>query len=83
MKKLGKFIFWMAGFLYTMKCFKRVRNGKRLATIKREAYDALSDIGLSDAWFKNIWGFILVASFLLAWPLWLIQVILDLTLNED
>ncbi len=83
MKKIGKFLFWMTGFLYTMDCFKRARKDKRFAELKKRTYDALSDIGAPDVLCRSIWRFILTTAFLLVWPFWVIQVILDMTVNKD
>ena len=83
MKKIGKFLFWLTGFLYTMDCFKRARKDKRYAEYKKKVYDALSDVGASDNLCRGIWRFVLTMAFFVTWPLWQIQVILDMTVNKD
>lgn len=83
MKKIGKFLFWLTGFLYTMDGFKRARKNKRLEEAKKKLYDTFSDMGASDTLCRGIWRFVLLIAFLLIWPLWLIQVILDMTVNKD
>lgn len=81
MKKLGKFLFWMAGFLYTIEGYKRVKRSNRMKELKKECYEYFGDLDTSIV--RHIWNFVNIVAFLIAWPLWIVQVILDLTLNKD
>jgi hypothetical protein len=83
MKNLWKKLYFTAGLLYTLDSAKRYEKTQGYRNLRKETYDRWVNYDLPGKnSFNYIWGLIEVLSFLASWPLWIVQVILDMTINK-
>lgn len=83
MKNLWKKLYFTAGLLYTLDSAKEYRKTQGYKNLRKETFNKWIEYDLyGKNHFDYIWRLIMSLAFLASWPLWIVQVILDLTINK-
>ena len=73
----------IVGFVYTIYSYERCKKTDSFKEIKLTFRNRLVEDDLLDpAMFEIIWKLINGLTFIIIWPLWVVQVLLDLTVNK-